>query len=143
MKKTLKSQKLRCLFWHTLYTECHKITGDFEISGDTVDNYRKNFGASIECTPTRAKIKINMQKTSFNRFFSLFHQFYPLFHLFHAHLKGGKSCGGLSTLSKNLSKNRIFHPFSMNFFFSYRESAMGNPKMITVLPENQVFVSII
>ena len=103
----------------------------------------KNFGASIECIPARAKIKINMQKTSFNRFFSLFHQFYPLFHLFHAHLKGGKSCGGLSTLSKNLSKNRIFHPFSMNFFFSYRESAMGNPKMITVLPENQVFVSII
>ena len=42
----------------------------------------KNFGASIECIPARAKIKINMQKTSFNRFFSLFHHFYPLFHLF-------------------------------------------------------------
>ena len=37
-----------------------------------VKSYQKNFGASIECTPTRAKIKINMQKTSFNRFFLTF-----------------------------------------------------------------------
>ena len=29
---------------------------------------------------------------------------------------GGKSYGGLSTRWKNLSKNRIFHPFSMIFF---------------------------
>ena len=47
-----------------------------------MDYFKKNFGASIECIPARAKIKINMQKTSFNRFFGLFHQFYPLFHLF-------------------------------------------------------------
>ena len=59
-----------------------------------------NFGASIECIPARAKIKINMQKTSFNRVFSLFHQFYPLFHLF----------------IQDVAKKREFCQFLRSFF---------------------------
>ena len=89
----------------------------------------------------KSKNKDQHAKNIFQPFFLTFSPILSIISPFPCSFKGGKSCGGLSTLSKNLSKNRIFHPFSMNFFFSYRESAMGNSKTMTVLPENQVFAS--
>jgi hypothetical protein len=114
-----KIQKSLCITTMSLYT-----------NSNFKHNYLENYNDSEHAV-----------KTKNAPFFMIFPNI-SFFHMVINYWTGPLKGEGVKVIAGyRHDEKTVFSNVLYDLFFSYIESVMGNPKMMTVLPENQVFVS--
>ena len=93
-----------------------KVSVEDIISGSSISGIEGNVGASGNWGPMWPECRIDFEESFSSHIFAYLWRIFCYFHTYFLPSKVGKSYCGLSTRWKNLSKNLIFHPFSMIFF---------------------------